>query len=75
LMGEFGEVIEHYRAGGVVETIRGLKENGHERILRLFVDAVRGKGEVPITGEEALEASRIALAALGSIETGRVETL
>jgi predicted dehydrogenase len=75
LMGEFGEVIEHYRAGGVVETIRGLKENGHERILRLFVDAVRGKREVPITGEEALEASRIALAALGSIETGRVETL
>lgn len=75
LVGEFGEEVVHFRAGGVVETVRGLKENGHERILRSFVDAVRGSGEVPISGEEALEASRMGIAALTSIETGRVETL
>ena len=75
LMGEFGEEVVHFGAGGVVETVRGLKENGHDRILHSFVSAVRGGGEVPISGEEALEASRIAITAIRSMETGRVETL
>ncbi len=75
LMGEFGEEIQQFRHEGIVETIRGLHENGHERVLRLFVEAVKGRGEVPVTGEEALEATRISLAALRSIETGKTEIL
>jgi predicted dehydrogenase len=75
LMGEFGDEIHHYRKDGLVETVRGLKENGHENIIRLFVDAVKTGGEVPVRAEEALDSLRISLAALKSIDSGAKEKI
>jgi UDP-N-acetylglucosamine 3-dehydrogenase len=75
LMGEFGHEVHHYREDGVLETVSGLKENGHDEIVRRFVAAVREGQEVPVSPVEAKEALRMSLAALKSIETGKIVRL
>ncbi len=75
LLGEFGREIHHYREDGLLETVAGLPENGHEVVVRKFVEAVREGREAPVSPEEAVEALRISLAALASIESGEVRYL
>ena len=71
LMGEYGEEVHHYRTDGIREVVQDLTEEGHHEIIRRFVDAVRTDGPVPVTGEDAIRALRISLAAMRSIETGK----
>jgi UDP-N-acetylglucosamine 3-dehydrogenase len=75
LLGEFGQEIHHYREDGLLETVAGLSENGHEVVARKFVEAVREGRDVPVAPEEAVEALRISLAALASIESGEIRRL
>ena len=75
MMGEFGGELRHYRSDGSLQTVENLKENGHEVIVGSFVDAVRSDGKVPVTAEDALEALKISLAALRSIESGEREVI
>jgi 1,5-anhydro-D-fructose reductase (1,5-anhydro-D-mannitol-forming) len=49
----------------------GLPENLYERSVRLFTDAVFGRGEPAATGEDGLRSLAIALAAQESVRTGR----
>jgi predicted dehydrogenase len=75
LMGEFGQEVQHYREDGLQETVAGLRENGHEVIVEKFVEAVREEKVVPVSPGEAMEALRLSLAALSSIETGETQLL
>jgi predicted dehydrogenase len=75
LMGEFGQEVHHYRSDGMREIVHDLKENGHETIIRKFVESVERNCEVPVQPEEALDALKISLAALKSIESGKKEIL
>jgi myo-inositol 2-dehydrogenase / D-chiro-inositol 1-dehydrogenase len=61
-------------AGRLVETVRGDQElfaDAYTAELAAFVDAVRGGGPAPVTGEDARAALAIALAAAESVRTGR----
>lgn len=69
LMGEFGEELHQYGEDGRLEVIKGL-DNGHERIVQGFVKAVLDEGDVPVQPKEAVDALRLSLAAIESIETG-----
>jgi predicted dehydrogenase len=75
MMGEFGAEVHHYGRDGSLEVVSGLVENGHEVILGRFVDAVLHGGDVPVDPEDAVEALKISLAALRSIETGKREPI
>jgi UDP-N-acetylglucosamine 3-dehydrogenase len=75
LMGEFGQEIHHYGEDGVLETVSGLKENGHDEIVEKFLAAVREGKDAPVSPVEAKEALRVSLAAMKSIETGRIVRL
>ena len=52
-----------------------LKENGHETIIRKFVESVVLDSEVPVPPQEAIEALKISLAALKSIDSGKKENV
>ena len=71
LMGEFGRDIHHHQADGRLEVVHDMVENGHEEIVRGFVQALRDNLPVPVEPEEAREALRLSLAALRSIDEGR----
>ena len=75
LMGEFGQEVHCYRSDGIREIVYDLKENGHETIIRKFVESVTLNSEVPVPPQEAIEALKISLAALRSIDSGKKETL
>ena len=75
LMGEFGQEVHCYRSDGMREIVHDLKENGHETIIRKFVESVELNSKVPVQPEEAIDALRISLAALKSIESGKKELL
>ena len=75
LMGEFGQEVHCYRSDGIREIVHDLKENGHETIIRKFVESVEMNSEVPVQPLEAIEALKISLAALKSIESGKKETV
>jgi predicted dehydrogenase len=75
LMGEFGQEVHCYRSDGIREIVYDLKENGHETIIRKFVESVELNSEVPVQPEEAIEALKISLAALKSIDSGKKETV
>jgi len=75
LMGEFGQEVHCYRSDGMRESVHDLKENGHETIIRKFVDSVDRDSEVPVPPEEAIDALSISLAALKSIASGKKETV
>ena len=75
LMGEFGQEVHCYRSDGMREIVHDLKENGHETIIRKFVESVELDSKVPVQPEEAIDALRISLAALKSIESGKKELL
>ena len=66
----FGQEVHCYRSEGIREIVHDLKENGHETIIRKFVESVELNSEVPVQPQEAIEALKIPLAALKSIETG-----
>jgi predicted dehydrogenase len=70
LMGEFGEEVHHYRNDGLLEVVSGLAENGHQEVIRRFLEAIRKDEPPPVDPAEAREALRIALGAMESIETG-----
>ena len=55
--------------------VHDLKENGHETIIRRFVESVELNSEVPVQPQEAIEALKISLAALKSIDSGKKETV
>jgi len=55
--------------------VHDLKENGHETIIRKFVESVELNSEVPVQPQEAIEALKISLAALKSIDSGKKETV
>ncbi|MFD2091048.1 Gfo/Idh/MocA family oxidoreductase [Blastococcus deserti] len=60
-------------AGRLVETVRGDQElfpEAYTAELAAFVEAVRGGGPAPVTGEDARAALAIALAAGESVRTG-----
>jgi predicted dehydrogenase len=57
------------------EIVYDLKENGHETIIRKFVESVERNSEVPVPPEEAIDALRISLAALKSIDSGKKEAV
>ena len=71
LMGEFGERVDHYRGDGRLETVHGLAEDGHHRIIRSFVEAIVNNGNPPVTAQEGLAALELSIAALASIEQKR----
>jgi UDP-N-acetylglucosamine 3-dehydrogenase len=73
LMGEFGQEIRCYRSDGMREIVYDLRENGHETLIRKFVESVERDSQVPVQPEEAIEALKISLAALKSIESGKKE--
>jgi predicted dehydrogenase len=75
LMGEFGQEVHCYRSDGIREIVHDLKENGHETIIRKFVESVALNSEVPVPPQEAIEALKISLAALKSIDSGKKETV
>jgi predicted dehydrogenase len=75
LMGEFGQEVHCYRSDGIRETVHDLKENGHETIIRKFVESVALNSEVPVPPQEAIEALKISLAALKSIDSGKKESV
>jgi predicted dehydrogenase len=75
LMGEFGQEVHHYRSDGTREIVHDLKENGHEIILRKFVGSLERDSAVPVQPQEAIDALRISLAALKSIDSGKKEIL
>jgi predicted dehydrogenase len=75
LLGEYGETVHHHRADGKLESVSGFRDNGHEEIIARFVDAARTDSQVPVLAREAIEALRIALAAIRSIESGEKETV
>ena len=75
LMGEFGQEVHCYRSDGIRETVHDLKENGHETIIRKFVESVALNSEVPVPPQEAVEALKISLAALKSIDSGKKESV
>ncbi len=65
MMGEFGGELRHHRSDGSLQTVKNLKENGHKVIVGSFVEAA----------EDALEALKMSLAALRSIESGEREEI
>ena len=75
LMGEFGQEVHCYRSDGIREIVHDLKENGHETIIRKFVESVALNSEVPVPPQEAVEALKISLAALKSIDSGKKESV
>ncbi len=75
LMGEFGHEVHHYREDGKLEIVYDLEENGHAVIVRRFVEAVLEDEEVPVKPEDAVEALKIALAALRSVDSGEKEAV
>ncbi|MFW5915067.1 MAG: Gfo/Idh/MocA family protein [Planctomycetota bacterium] len=75
LMGEFGHEVHHYREDGKLEVVYDLEENGHAVIVRRFVEAVLYDKEVPVKPEDAVEALKISLAALRSVESGEKESV
>ncbi len=67
--------VEHHMGGGRVETISGLNANGHAAQIADFVRALRNHEPLPVAPREALQALRIAHAALESAATGNVQHL
>ncbi len=67
--------VEHHMAGGRVETVTGLNANGHAAQIADFVRALRNHEPLPVAPREALQALRIAHAALESAATGNVQHL
>ncbi len=51
--------------------IKSGQDKGHRALLDNFGAAIRGEADLTISGVDGLEATRIALAALASIQTGR----
>lgn len=64
----FNTSIEHHHGQGRVETVSGLPENGHDVQIAACVDALSSGKPLPVPPQEALQALRIAHAALASIE-------
>ena len=73
LMGEFGREVQHYRKDGKLEIVYDLEENGHAVLIERFTEAVLNDGTVPVEPEDAVEALKISLAALRSVDSGRKE--
>lgn len=67
--------LEHHMGGGRIETVAGLDTNGHAAQIAAFVHALRNGRPLPVAPHEALQALRVAHAALQSIASGAPQHL
>jgi 1,5-anhydro-D-fructose reductase (1,5-anhydro-D-mannitol-forming) len=63
------------RKGAVVETLEVRHVNAYARVIRLFNDAILGKGVFPVDGEAGYRSLAFALAAEKSASTGQTIAL
>jgi 1,5-anhydro-D-fructose reductase (1,5-anhydro-D-mannitol-forming) len=57
------------------ETLPLMQENYYMRGVRLFHDAIAGRGAPPATGEDGVRSLAVALAALRSAASGAAEPI
>lgn len=71
----FAQHVDVYSNQDMRHTLAGYGSDLDRSLVRAFVECVRDDTVVPITGEDGLAATRVALAAMRSVETGQPEAL